>query len=99
MPEIGEVISPQADIVSNTEWVPQLPDPGQALALDGVLLTLDRRGLFGTTDYRLEACNGDGIDGIAMRGGRLYMDFCNVSTACEHWTSRCWTGTGPATAR
>ena len=78
VPEIGEVIWPQADIVSNTEPVRRLPDPGQAFVLDGVLLTLDPRGLFGTPDYRLEDCNGDGIDDIAMRGGRLYMDFRNV---------------------
>ena len=78
VPEIGEVIWPQADIVSNTESVRRLPDPGQAFVLDGVLLTLDPRGLFGTPDYRLEDCNGDGIDDIAMRGGRLYMDFRNV---------------------
>ncbi|MFQ5856957.1 MAG: CARDB domain-containing protein [Anaerolineae bacterium] len=79
-PEIGEVLWPHADTLTNTQPLAELPQPGQAFDLEGgvkgaVRLTLDPKGLFGSPAYWLEDCNGDGIQDIAMQAGKLLMDF------------------------
>lgn len=79
-PAIGEVLWPHANVLANTQPLTELPDPGQPFDLEGgvnqaVKLTLDPKGLFGSPEYWLEDCNGDGIQDIAMRAGKLLMDF------------------------
>lgn len=73
--EIGEVVWDPADILASTKPVTTLPEPGQPFELEGVLLTLDPEGLFGNPVYSLEDCNNDGISDIAIRAGKLQMDF------------------------
>ncbi len=72
--EIGEVVWDPADILANTEPITELPKPGQPFELKGVVLALDPQGLFGSPDYGLEDCNGDGIFDITVRAGGLQMD-------------------------
>ncbi|MCS6842902.1 MAG: FecR domain-containing protein [Caldilineales bacterium] len=74
-PEVGEVLWPQADVVADTTPLDALPATGAAFTLEGVRLELDPAGLSGSPEYWLEDCNGDGIPDIAMRDGRLHMDF------------------------
>jgi hypothetical protein len=74
-PEIGEVLWPQADVVANTEPLDRLPATGAPFFLEGVPIELDADGLSGNPEYWLDDCNGDGIRDVAMRGGRLHMDF------------------------
>lgn len=70
-PEVGEIVWEQADLLANTEPVRSI---GDGFALQGVPITPDPQGLFGSPEYWLEDCNADGIDDVAMRGGRLWMD-------------------------
>ncbi len=74
-PEIGEVLWPQADVLADTTVLDDIPAPGEPFFLEGVQLELDPHGLYGNPEYWLEDCNGDGIRDIAMRSGRLKMDF------------------------
>lgn len=77
-PEVGEVLWPQADLLATTEPLRQQPEPGQSFVLNGVIITPDPQGLFGGPEYWLEDCNGDGIQDVAMQGGRLFMDFRQI---------------------
>lgn len=76
--EVGEVVWPQADVVADTQPLTQLPEPGEPFELSGVTLALDPQGLFGSPQYRLEDCNGDGISDIVIEAGTLQMDFRKV---------------------
>jgi hypothetical protein len=76
--EFGEIVWPHADISVNTAGLAELPSAGEPLQLDEVTLMLDPQGIFGSPDYKLEDCNDDGLQDLAIQGGKLVMDFRTV---------------------
>jgi hypothetical protein len=77
--EVGEVVWNPADLIADTQPLTELPEPGQPFELNGVTMTLDPQGLFGSPGYRLEDCNADGVTDIGIEAGRLLMDFRGVA--------------------
>jgi hypothetical protein len=98
-PELGEVLWPQADVIATTQPLEALPSADQPFTLEGVVLTLDPEGLFGTPYYALEDCNGDGSRDIAMVGGRLHFDFRPVPARVRALDVTLWNRSGPGQGR
>ncbi len=77
-PEIGEIIWPKADVLSNTGTLTRLPAIGEPFEMDGVILTLTEDGMNGHPQYALQDCNGDGRNDISMKMGTILFDFRRV---------------------
>ncbi len=94
-PEIGEVIWPHADVRTDTEPLSALPAPGENFSLAGVGLQLDPTGYGGAPSYNLMDCNGDGVQDIAMKNGRLLMDFRLVAARVRTLDVTVWNEAEP----
>ncbi len=73
VPELGETLWPQADLLLDTSTITELPRPGEPFPLGDILLTLADGG-----EYALQDCNNDLITDIAVFGGAIEFDFRNV---------------------
>jgi hypothetical protein len=73
VPELGETLWPQADVILDTSTITDLPQPGEPFALGDIILTLTEGG-----EYALQDCNSDLIPDIAVFGGGIEFDFRNV---------------------
>jgi hypothetical protein len=73
VPELGETLWPQADVLLDTSTVSDLPQPGEPFALGNITLTLAQGG-----EYALQDCNNDLISDIAVFGGAIEFDFRTV---------------------
>ncbi len=75
VPEVGEVLWPQADLRMDTGKMPMSALNGDAFSVEGVTISWQVTTDFGKAVYTRQDCNGDTIDDVVVENGVMEMDF------------------------
>lgn len=75
VPEVGEVLWPHADARLSTDVMTATLQPGMALDMGGVGVSVEEESAFGRGRYTPMDCNGDGLADLFMQNGIIRLDF------------------------